>query len=93
MKGVLVVVQFPDGSHVGNATDFNSSVPAGFGVREMQERRAREAAWSDAFRNTCHPHIAEGIWRRQAVLDSLRTQLKSMGWKELVIPIGYEDDE
>ena len=92
--GVTVLVTDRAGRSVGTGSDFEPAAPGGYTLREAQERRARDAAWWQAFDRTCRQEVATAINQGGLTFADLRHKLTSQsGWQEHVIAHGHGEGE
>ena len=88
LKGVVCTIANQDGEVVGSGHDFSENRPGGFSIKEMQEIRAKEAAYKNFFSENCSNDISEVINDHQlnSIVDLL---VRNKHYKVHLHYIGY----
>ena len=81
MTGTVCVITNAAGQAFATGIDVEQGRPAGFSLTDIQEDRAKAAAWRDVWAGACHPDVARAISESYSASRTLEAKMITLGWK------------
>lgn len=81
MHGTAVIATSPDGQVQGCEVDFDQSKPAGYELREAQERRATIRLSGRIMMEHCSGHIGRAVTKDAYLTERVMDALRKEGWR------------
>ena len=92
IKGVTVLVHWPDGDVLATASDFERAECGGFSLCDAQRMRAKNKAIREAIRKLCNENIVECMETYDCG-ELFNNMVRKKGFSMTVIPIGHKFEE